>query len=386
MPQVGEDDYWSQVGSDALVGGLAGGVGGTALHAGGQALTNQLNRAGMETLKEAGVQPTVGQAVGGFADAAEQKLTSVPLLGETISNARRRAADELREAAFREAGDAVGATVKETGAEGITRLQGLSDEAYDALTEYLPEMSVSSEFAGSFDNIIKEAGEAAYDTPSLKVGKEFIDDYIKPKVGSGKLMPDEIKELDGMLKQRISKAKSEDAREIFGDIRKQLMGEAADQSPEFAAQLARANELYTKKSILEKATQSGDEFTPKQLDNAVKANDKAYGGGRNARNYTAGRGPLRELSKAGREVLGDSVPNSGTADRLLMATGALGAGAPVVPALGPLAVAAGAGWAGSTRAGQKGIIGLLDMLAKGGEKVGQEGLAAGSQLSYLNED
>ena len=60
MPQLGEDDYWDQVGTDALIGAATAGIGGTALHKGGQALTNQLNRAGMGVLKEAGVQPTVG--------------------------------------------------------------------------------------------------------------------------------------------------------------------------------------------------------------------------------------------------------------------------------------------------------------------------------------
>lgn len=386
MPQVGEGDYWGQVGSDALMGGLAGGIGGTALHAGGRALSNQLNRAGMGVLKEAGVQPTVGQALGGAADAMEQKLTSVPLLGDTISHARRRAAGELREAAFREAGDAVGEVVEETGAAGVQRLQDLSGQAYDDLTKFLPEMQVTSEFAGSFDNIIKEAGEAAYDTPSLKAGKKFVDDYIKPKVGSGKLMPDEIKELDGMLKQRIAKSNSQDAKAIFEDIRANMMNEAAGQSDEFAGQLAKANDLYTKKSIVQKATQSGDEFTPAQLDNAVKANDKAYGGGRNANNYTAGRGPLRELSKAGREVLGDTVPDSGSAGRVLAGMGALGGTGAVSGTLAPVLAATAVGGLGSTRLGQKGIIGLLDILGKGGEKVGQEGLAMGSLLSYLGDD
>jgi hypothetical protein len=340
----------------------------------------------MGVLKEAGVQPTVGQAVGGLADAAEQKLTSVPILGDAISSARRRAAGELREAAFREAGDAVGATVTETGAEGITRLQDLSSEAYDALTDYLPEMKVSDEFAQGFKGLLKDGADNAYDTPSLKAGKRFIEENIQPKLDSGVLMPDEIQRIDSMLKEKIAKTNSPDAKALFSDMREHLMSEAAGQSDEFATQLAKANDLYGKKSILEKATQSGDDFTPKQLDNAVKANDKAYGGGRNARNYTAGRGPLRELSKAGREVLGDTVPNSGSADRLLMATGALGAGAPFLPGLAPLAAAGAAGWAGSTRIGQKGIIGLLDMLAKGGEKVGQEGIAAGGLLSQMIGD
>ena len=52
----------------------------------------------------------------------------------------------------------------------------------------------------------------------------------------------------------------------------------------------------------------------------------------------------------------------------------------------PAAIAAGVGLGGATRVGQKGIIGLLDILGKGGEKLGQEGLALGGLLSYLNED
>ena len=283
------------------------------------------------------MQPTVGQALGGIADTMEQKLTSVPLVGDAISHARRRAAGELREAAFREAGDAVGSHGKRDGTAGVQMLQDLSNQAYDDLTKFLcSEMNITDEFAGSFDNIIKEAGEAAYDTPSLKAGKKFIDDYIKPKVGSGKLMPDEIKELDSMLKQRISKAKSEDAKEIFGDIRSQLMGEAAEQSPEFAGQLAKADELYAKKSVIQKASQSARGVPPAQLEKRREGRDKAFGGGRNANNYTAGRGPLRELSKAGRDVLGDTIPDSGSAGRVLAGMGALGGGGAMSGTLVPL--------------------------------------------------
>ena len=46
MPQVGEGDYWDQVGTDALAGALTAGIGGTALHKGnGQAIANQLQLA-----------------------------------------------------------------------------------------------------------------------------------------------------------------------------------------------------------------------------------------------------------------------------------------------------------------------------------------------------
>jgi hypothetical protein len=386
MPQVGEGDYWDQVQSDALLGAIGGGVGGTALHAGGRALTNQLNRAGMGVLKEAGVQPTVGQAVGGVVDSLEQKATSIPLIGDAVRHARRRAAGELREAAFKEAGDVVGEVVEETGEEGIQALQRLSKGAYDDLTKYLPELNVTDDFAGSFKRIISDADNNGFDTPSLTAGKRFVDQYITPKLNKGSLSPSEIKDIDVLLKKRIKNAGSDNAKKIFENMREKLIGEAASQSDGFATQLAKADELYAKKSVLEKATQNGDDFTPKQLDNAVKANDKAYGGGRNATNYVAGRGPLRELSKAGREVLGDTVPDSGTAGRVFLGGAALTGGGAATGMVGPFLGAALAAGAGSTRIGQKGTIGLLDMLAKGGAAVGREGRAAGSLLSYLGDD
>ena len=41
---------------------------------------------------------------------------------------------------------------------------------------------------------------------------------------------------------------------------------------------------------------------------------------------------------------------------------------------------------GGTRVGQKATIGLLDMLGKGGEKLGREGRAMGGLFSYMNDD
>ena len=70
----------------------------------------------------------------------------------------------------------------------------------------------------------------------------------------------------------------------------------------------------------------------------------------------------------------------------LTAAGAIGGGAYNPAIIAPALAAYGAGTVGSTRMAQKGIIGLLDVLAKGGEKVGQEGLVAGGLLSQLMGD
>ena len=95
---------------------------------------------------------------------------------------------------------------------------------------------------------------------------------------------------------------------------------------------------------------------------------------------------MRDLSKAGADILSNTVPDSGTISRGLTAAGAIGGGAYNPAVIAPALAAYGAGAVGSTRMAQKGIIGLLDVLAKGGEKVGQEGLVAGGLLSQLMGD
>ena len=95
------------------------------------------------------------------------------------------------------------------------------------------------------------------------------------------------------------------------------------------------------------------------------------------------------MGRAGQDVLGNTVGDSGTAGRNVVNTLAglgAGGGAVATGSVVPLLVAGAAGAAGGTRVGQKGTIGLLDMLAKGGAAVGREGRAAGGLLSYLGDD
>ena len=130
-----------------------------------------------------------------------------------------------------------------------------------------------------------------------------------------------------------------------------------------------------------KAAHNTGGFTPVNYLNSIKGADKTAR--RNA--FAGGRAPMQDVAEAAQEVIGDTVGDSGTAGRTAVLN-MLGAGAglqyldPTLLATAPL------GLAGSTRIGQKGIVGLLDMLAKGGEKVGQEGLVAGGLLSQLMGD
>lgn len=385
MPQVGEGDYWDQVQSDAMVGALAGGIGGTALHAGGKALTNQLNRAGMETLKEAGVQPTVGQAIGGVADTLEQKMGSVPLVGDVINGARRRAQGELRDAALGRVGSKLGVDITEQGAEGILQAQRAVSSAYDDAAKMLPSMQISDDLMTGLQKSLDDIQQLDVSEGTVRGLNKFYEFNIAPRMKGGEISAEGLQALDAEFSKAISKSGTYEYKSALSEMREMITDAAAQQSPEYAAASAKAKDAFKDLAVIERAGAKAEQYTPAQLNQAIRANDTSARKGA----FAAGKGPLRDLSDAGLDVLGNTVGDSGTAGRnvvnTLVGLGA-GGGAVATGSVVPLLAAGAAGAAGGTRIGQKGAIGLLDMLAKGGAAVGREGRAAGSLLSYLGDE
>ena len=131
--------------------------------------------------------------------------------------------------------------------------------------------------------------------------------------------------------------------------------------------LQRANTAFRNYKILEDAsldrakigTQTGqaEVFTPAQLIAAARKSEKAYGGNT----------PLKQYGKMGQDVIPSTVPNSGTADRLMqfgLGASALGASAGVdaysdSETLTPTAGILAALTLGGTKGGQKALNALL---------------------------
>jgi hypothetical protein len=96
-----------------------------------------------------------------------------------------------------------------------------------------------------------------------------------------------------------------------------------------AADTAYAN-LVRVEGASKNALQSGGLFTPGQLGSAVRQADQSVRDRATAR----GTALMQDLAGAGQSVLGNKVPNSATADRLMLGAGGLGAYAlnPAIPA------------------------------------------------------
>lgn len=112
-------------------------------------------------------------------------------------------------------------------------------------------------------------------------------------------------------------------------------------NPHLADELAKVNAGYANFKRLERAASYvGAEdgvFSPANLQSAVKALDRSKDHGRFAR----GDAYMQDLSDAAKTVLGNKVPDSGTAGRLFLGGGALLGGGAMSPAI-PAALGAGA--------------------------------------------
>jgi hypothetical protein len=149
--------------------------------------------------------------------------------------------------------------------------------------------------------------------------------------------------------------------EALRGVRDALRGGIERQNPQYAGQLQSINRAYAEQTILQnaasKVTNPHNPIMPSQLQQAVKAGDNTVR--KNA--FAKGNARMQDLSDASMAVLGNNVPDSGTAGRMMLNAGLLGgtglAGAMANPALG--AALLGVGGAYSSDIGRKAMFALL---------------------------
>jgi hypothetical protein len=300
--------------ANAALGGVAGGVGALA----GKLLTGsplvKPTEATKRLMRE-GVVPTVGQnaasSQSGVAQAlgrAEEKAASLPVVGDFITGARRRALGEFNKAAIQKA--MPGGKVSQIGRDGVEEALEATGRAFD---------DVYRGAAVSPSDGLTQALVAAKDKPAIGLSEQAAQKYdrIIDRLVTQRLKPD----MDASLvKKTIESDLGKEARNLkfstnsddkalgealmaARDAIRDVMNRAV--GPEKAGRLASLNKSYAAGKTLEKAADrasaQGGVFTPYQLQRAAKD------------------GVLRPLADDAQAVLASRVPNSGTADRALQA-------------------------------------------------------------------
>lgn len=310
--------------------GAAGGLLGSGLAKGLGRVFSPETAAGPKALLGEGVELTPGQILGGGWKALEEKLTSVPGIGDMIGSGQRRAQESFNKAAYARALKGIGKTPEgAVGREGVADVSEKLGAAYD---ELLPQLKFQADpqFATELQKIQQMA--AGMPPQQAKQFERILQDQLIGKMTPNGLMNGEsLKSVESEL-GRMAKGYKGDAafdNRQLGDaisavqdsIRQNLMRT----NPAQAGQLAKINEGYANYArIRDAASRQGSNegvFSPAQLAAAVRAGDKSAGKG----NFAKGQALMQDLSDTGKSTIGNKYPDSGSIGRLLLA-GGLGAG------------------------------------------------------------
>lgn len=295
----------------------------------------------LEMLKAEGVKPTIGQTLGGWANAVEEKAQSLPIVGDAISAARRKTWDEARGAAFNRVLEPVGKTLPK-GVDGNDAILSIRQTLNNEYEKVLPKLTTQADksFADGVSGLKNMVKEGALDPKYVKQFNKTLQTRVLDKFqGQNSISGETLKDTQSFISNEIKRygaSQDPDAR-LLGDAYKELGSQLKDLSirsnPKYAAELKQIDTAWANFKRVQKAGSSvaaeDGLFNPAQLHNAVKAADRSKDKAR----FSEGGALMQDLSGAAKSILGNKVNDSGTAGRLAMGAGALGAGAinPAIP-------------------------------------------------------
>lgn len=330
---VTEGDFAAEKGKQIALGTVAGGAvpavtGGIARIVSPKASVNPE----LALLKDAGVKPTVGQSLGGGWNTAEEKLMSIPLVGDMVASARKRALGQFNEAAINRATAPVGKNVKGVGQEAVAEAGDLVSQRYDDVLSGLKVVKFDQQHLADVKQL---KGLAQNLTPEMR--KKFnntIASNVEMRTSKANGMTAEaFKKADSDIGKLASdyRASSTASERELGDALAQyqalMRAQVGRSSPAASKAMKEADEgwanLVRVEGAAKAAANNDGVFTPAQLNQAIKTADKSV----RKRAVARGEALMQDLGAAGQNVLGNKVPDSGTAGRLMLGGGGLGAAA-----------------------------------------------------------
>jgi hypothetical protein len=342
QPVVGDGDFLTEKAKQVGVGAITGGVtpafvGGVARVVSPKASVNP----NIQKLRSEGVNPTIGQTLGGGINKIEERMQSVPILGDMITRARGQANSQFEKAAFNRSLKPIGQKLPEglAGREAVDYVESTLGQSYDDVLTRIGAITPDQQFNTKLSDLKKlVSGKMMPKAEKAKFLSAVQD--IKDTAKDGVITSEAFKELESSLgsqarklggSQNVYEGKLAPAvKQLQQELRDMLQRQAGDAADE----LRKVNTGYSNfKRVQNAATKLGADdgsFTPAQFQNAVRAMDKS----KDKAAFAKGNALGQDLGDAGKSVLSGKVPNSGTAERVMYGTGALASGAlnPAIPA------------------------------------------------------
>lgn len=297
-------------------------------------------------LRSKGVNPTIGQTLGGMANTTEQKATSMIGVGDSIRNAREGARNQFNKAVINDALAPIGETVDEVGHAGVKQAGDKISKVYEKVWDTFKGLQFDQKFTQDVGTLKTLANGL---TPPMKakfntVLANELEHRISPNGGITSETLKKAYEGIGKVQRQYSKASGSEGE--LGDALKTLQSHIMEQvnraSPEAAKAMSSADAAWARLVRLEDAAKrsvvNDGVFTPGQFLGAVKSNSASVRG----RDFSRGTALGQKLGEAGQRVLGNTYPDSGTAGRMLPLAQLGGTAAAPIPMLAGTAVGMGA--------------------------------------------
>ena len=336
-------DFWKEKAKQGALGAAVGAAAPAAIEGVARLVRPQTSPLAQALMKE-GVTPTPGQILGGGFKRAEEGLTSVPIVGDAIKSGQRRSLEEFNKAALNRTLEPIGEKVSSVGREGLEEATGKLSNAYETL---LPKLKVKADEA--FSHEIDTLRQMATNLPEAQA-KQFENIIANEVIGkftsSGNMTGETMKQVESKLGQMVRGYKGNqdfDKRQLadaLSQVQSALKSMVTRNNPQHAPELAAINKGYANLIRVENATgRLGAEegvFNPSQLMGAVRATDSSLRKGKFAR----GDAMMQDLAEAGKNVLSNKLPDSGTPYRAIVNAGAAGGAAMLNPKLAAAALLA----------------------------------------------
>jgi hypothetical protein len=304
----------------------------------------------------AGALPIIGPTL----REGEKKLTSVPILGDIIGSGLRESFKDFNKAMGNKALEPMGKTIPkgvEAGEDMIKHIKTTVENSYDDILK-------RATFRDHWDNRLKTNTVERLSNDATRVmhpmvesekkqfERDVFDNIITP-IDQNKIMTGaEFRGMEKYLGRQSTKAfesGQDDMGFAYSKLQEKLRDELRRQNPAIGKQLEKTHEVFKNLMPLEKAAAmrgSQDRvFTPAGFKSGVEST-----AGRS--NVATGMGRFMPESKMASNVLGGTVPDSGTAGRTLLANALLGTGTGAVGGM-PLALSSLAGSAMYSPLGMK---------------------------------
>jgi hypothetical protein len=371
--------YGGMSGQGALESAVEGGVGSIFGQGVGRVLGGAVSGVNVspavDYLRSRNIPLTTGQTLGGMADRVEQRAMSIPLVGDMIRNRRIDGIEAFNQTALNDAGAPIGARPNAIGQEGLDQLGQSVSDAYTNATAGTsvpidPQMMQDLSAAARAARMLPPDYQPRFE--------QVMDNRVQPAVMSGQMTGEQFQQARrGLAGSRASASGAapgfeQEYREALtlaeDALTNQMMrgGGAETVSRLSAANAANRNfrtvENAAERNIGGTNTDMPFVFTPNQLQRAGLRTEQRFPGPR----------PFADLADNAQQVLPQTIPNSGTADRAMQALiPSLAAGGAGVGYLaGGDGSAAGTGAAiptaamilaalGGTRQGQRAINAML---------------------------